>query len=281
MRGSRSRLYQMTDIRLRRLREEVRSGATEMTGKTYRDASGKVAGRFKGGFSKLYPEVGRSGLTPGQAALAVERGKGKRYRRLFMAAQTEVDRESGPFRKSYRGRLTVDPHPKTRRYCSHCQVMHSKGEHRFHGPGAFHSTHLFSFNPMRKNQARYEVLKYQRQKPRTQVLLETDSRDAAIALAHRIRNTFQGSVNVIDRVDGRGILAYRSFDIGGNPRRWRLRSNPRLTKIYEKVLRIEAQKGPGHKCDAACKRAGHRYFHVFTTKPKMYGLPDGTILIRS
>lgn len=57
--------------------------------------------------------------------------------------------------------------------------------------------------------------------------------------------------------------------------------NPRqkLTKIYDKVLRVEAQKGHGHICDVKCKRAGHRYFHDFTSKPSMYGTPDKRVII--
>lgn len=70
-----TRREQMIRHRLLALREEVRSGATEMTGKTYRDESGKIAGRFKGGFGVLYPELRRADMTPGQAAAAVERGK--------------------------------------------------------------------------------------------------------------------------------------------------------------------------------------------------------------
>jgi hypothetical protein len=54
-----------------------------------------------------------------------------------------------------------------------------------------------------------------------------------------------------------------------------------LVEIYDKVLRIVAQKGPGHRCNPACRGAGHTYIHDFTPKPKMYGLADGSILIRS
>jgi hypothetical protein len=52
------------------------------------------------------------------------------------------------------------------------------------------------------------------------------------------------------------------------------------TKIYGKVLRIEAQKTGRHFCDAECKRAGHKYYHDFRVKPTMYGLPNGDILIK-
>jgi hypothetical protein len=48
------------------------------------------------------------------------------------------------------------------------------------------------------------------------------------------------------------------------------------TQIYDRVLRIEAVKGPGHKCDAACRRAGHRYYHNYSRKEKagVYGSAD-------
>jgi len=58
-------------------------------------------------------------------------------------------------------------------------------------------------------------------------------------------------------------------------------SRRKLTKIYGKVHRIMAEKSQQHICDAACKRAGHRYFHDFKTKPEMYGLVNGDILITS
>lgn len=62
------------------------------------------------------------------------------------------------------------------------------------------------------------------------------------------------------------------------------KSNPGTGKpvlIYGAVNRIYATKTQGHQCDSECARNGHRYFHDFKSKPKMYGLPDGSILIKS
>lgn len=57
-------------------------------------------------------------------------------------------------------------------------------------------------------------------------------------------------------------------------------SNPRGVKIYGNLIRIEAQKTQKHLCDAACKKADHRYFHDFTSHPSIYGMPDGSLIIR-
>lgn len=58
-----------------------------------------------------------------------------------------------------------------------------------------------------------------------------------------------------------------------------LLGNPPLTKIYDCIKEVIAVKGPGHKCDAACKRANHTYRHVFTKKHGIYGTADGQKLI--
>jgi hypothetical protein len=42
-------------------------------------------------------------------------------------------------------------------------------------------------------------------------------------------------------------------------------------EIYAQVKEIVAVKGPGHRCDAACKRAGHTYRHVFKKRVGIYG----------
>jgi hypothetical protein len=57
--------------------------------------------------------------------------------------------------------------------------------------------------------------------------------------------------------------------------------NPKAVLIYGTVNRIIATKTQKHICDAECKRHGHRYFHDFASKPQMYGLPDGSLLIKS
>ena len=60
-----------------------------------------------------------------------------------------------------------------------------------------------------------------------------------------------------------------------------LRSNPTATEIYSRIKEIIAVKGPGHRCDAACKRARHTYKHVFSSPARVLGLGNGDILIKS
>lgn len=202
-----SKAEQMVRSRMMEIRDLVRSGATEMVGKSYRGASGKIEGRHKGGFTKMFPELNRAGLTPGEAAKAVALGKGKRYARLHKAIADTLGVTIRSPRK--RGPLKVVPHAGIQS-CRHCRQLHTTSEHRFHGPGAFHRTHAFAFNPkkMKKN-------------PTSAVV------------------------------------------------------------IYGKVLRIEAQKTQKHRCDDECAKFKHRYYHDFKKGPIMYGLPDGSLLIKA
>jgi hypothetical protein len=336
--------------RMAMLREEVRSGATEMTGKTYRDSSGKIAGRFGGGMSVLYPELRYSGLTPKQASDAVGRGKGKRWKRLYRAAKREVVREFGKARRRYRGRLSEAPHPGYA-YCSHCREYHSRNEHRFHGAGSFYRTHPLSFggfeNPPMSKLVTLPDGRIRARKPRT-VRRARSSKDGStqgrlfnprikpgwtysniagayyqfpkwalidpgdkaqvsgdtfIARADYVadggkRASFTapwGPIGWMDLADGRkvklkrnpvrrtrGARRVKGARFGRHAfRRAPSRRNPPGIKIYERLSKVYAQKGPGHKCDPACKRAGHWYYHVFTSRPKMYGLANGDVLISS
>ncbi len=67
--------------------------------------------------------------------------------------------------------------------------------------------------------------------------------------------------------------------VGGGRKKHTLQHNPKRVLIYARVNRIIATKTQKHICDAECKRHGHRYFHDFTSRPKMYGLPNGDLLI--
>ena len=63
------------------------------------------------------------------------------------------------------------------------------------------------------------------------------------------------------------------------------KKNPTQSKkvvlIYGRVIRVIAKKTQAHSnCDAECKKCNHEYFHDFKAGAVMYGLPDGSILIK-
>jgi hypothetical protein len=53
------------------------------------------------------------------------------------------------------------------------------------------------------------------------------------------------------------------------------------SRLIGQVREIEAQKTQRHLCDAECKRLGHRYYHAFTEKNRMWQLRNGDLLIQS
>jgi hypothetical protein len=65
-----------------------------------------------------------------------------------------------------------------------------------------------------------------------------------------------------------------------NVKRKRKNPNEDETLIYGRLMRIEAQKTQPHRCDAACRRARHQYFHDFKKGSEIWGLPDGSLVVR-
>ena len=56
--------------------------------------------------------------------------------------------------------------------------------------------------------------------------------------------------------------------------------NPSRTKIYSHIIEIKASKaGMPHKCNSACKRAGHQYVHHFKRGNPIYGAEGGKLSI--
>lgn len=79
---------------------------------------------------------------------------------------------------------------------------------------------------------------------------------------------------VIDRLVKEKVARAKA---GGNPSK----HDRRLVKIYNHIDAVYADKaGMPHKCDAECRRAGHRYVHKFKKRASVYGRPDGSIEVR-
>lgn len=303
-----TRLDQAAKHRLLELADVVRSGATESVGKGLRSETGEVVRRGRGGVGILYPELIRAGVAPGVAAKAIARGKGIIYRRLHAAARWELAAYI-PEAKRYEQKPVIPPHRKLTRKCKRCKIWHGKGEHRFHGPGAFQQTHLFAFNPPMK----YVNFKY----VITRVIQgrssywsfngwQSDSRFAEKFVSgdeaqrwiekNVLYNAFPERMGRLTRqqnpvprrrkVKRRSMAPRRMSDLSKKERleyeRYRRSANPRrgAVMIYGQVEKVFAKKSQKHKCDAACKKTGHRYWHAFKVKPRMYGLPDGSILIK-
>jgi hypothetical protein len=59
------------------------------------------------------------------------------------------------------------------------------------------------------------------------------------------------------------------------------KTNPPTVKIYNRVIKIYASKaGMKHNCDPECRAHGHNYVHEFAEKACIYGLPDGSFLVK-
>lgn len=155
---------QVTEARLEEIRDLVRSGVTEHTGRAMRTAQeegGEATGKRFRGLKHAYPELYRLPWSPSEIAWIIEHPKGPRWETLYETVRDAMANFGfqAPRPRS-RGPLVIAPH-EGRIYCHHCREYHAKSEHRAHGKGSFHRTHLFSFgkNPMcRKNPPREKSL---------------------------------------------------------------------------------------------------------------------------
>lgn len=93
------------------------------------------------------------------------------------------------------------------------------------------------------------------------------------------RNKLEGKA-VIDRVSSlrEYLEGGAKFGTRGNPAKsTRGKSSKRVAKVYERVLRVEAQKLGPHHCDAECRACEHKYFHDFKKGVEMFGLSPGQV----
>lgn len=192
-------------------------------------------------------------------------------------------------------RPTIPPHPSLSKKCQKCGVLHGKNAHRFHGKGAWLRTHLFPYklNPrgsMTIAQAKQYVT-YYTGLIRHGMQLVKEERELLIRARQLVRMARRPRVNPRGKprrktraeIERRFRRMYADWKKRGvrkkNPKR---RRNPGgKPVIYHRLLRIEARKGPGHRCDAGCKKANHSYFHDFNAGAVVYGNPDGSVLVKS
>jgi hypothetical protein len=162
-------LSQAVDARLQDMREVFQSGVTEQTGRGIRaGGSGPGSRDYVGriGCAKpAFPELRYEKAGPQAIAAAIQRGGGVVYDRVRSMVERDLSNlEWAPERKKRSpGRPTVAPHPPVRRYCQKCRAFHTKSQHRFHGAGSFHRTHLFAFNPRRQRIGRARKVFYDRE----------------------------------------------------------------------------------------------------------------------
>lgn len=216
-------LEQETAHRLATIAELYDISDTHLTGRGISEyEGGPIVGRF-GGFKKSFHELRRVDDSPKAIAAAIRKGSGKVFDRVYTAVKASVEAEGfKPARRRSPGRPTEPPH-EGRPYCVHCREFHTKGQHRSHGAGSFHRTHLFSFggNPMKLATAR-------------RVFAELMKRSRAGKLTDKERAALRRASQIIRYATRKTAAA--------NPRRKRAaRGNPYI-KTGKQYLRVVQTK---------------------------------------
>ncbi len=249
-----TRLQEATKYRLAEIRDIAASGVGERTGKAawIHDAGGGEGerGRRVGGVNleHWYPELKGLDYGPKMIADAIRRGKYRRFRRIERAVQSELRKTIKEPRKQ---KPVIPPH-KGNRKCKLCQHAHGKGEHRFHGPGSFHTTHAFAFNPR---------------------LVKIYGRVMKIYLGRQGWYDLAPGAVMYGLSDGSLFITWKGTK--------RLPRRGEYSRIYGAVSRVEAQKTQAHRCDPGCKAVQHKYYHPFGAGAVLYGLSNKNLVIRS
>lgn len=148
-------LDEATATRMAEFVDGAESGITEMTGKLWREYTpadpmergGDVIGRF-GGLKKSFLELLAIDAGPKRIAQAIRRGKGRTFETVKHLMEGQLAKLGfEPARRRSLAKATVAPHPRLTARCKHCAGLHTTSQHRFHGEGSLHRTHLWAFNP--------------------------------------------------------------------------------------------------------------------------------------
>jgi len=280
-----SKLEQATNARLQEIRDVARSGVTEYTGKSARFHSkegGEERGRRIGGMRSSFTELERlpTSYSPKRIAEAIERGKGVVFQAVRGAVRREMEKFYAP-PKVRRESPTVSPHSRITRKCKTCNVVHGKGAHRFHGKGAYHQTHLFSFNPgFAKAGARIKINGRYSARRKTVQRMQPNPASRPVKIYGNVTRIYLkgGSYALARKPKMYGLPdgdLWITWGNGTTPR------NAAIDRRYGRVSKIEAQKTQRHLCDAKCKEMKHQYYHPFTEPNEMMQLRDGSLLISS
>jgi hypothetical protein len=195
-------LDQATRARLSEIRDIARSGVTELTGRAIREGGeGAIVGRI-GGLKPMYPELLTIPDSPKQIAIAIDKGKGRAFERVYAAVEAEMERAGfQPGRARSPGRPSIPPHAG-KPYCYLCRQHHTKGQHRAHGAGSFHRTHLWAFSlgnpdPMTRDVARqiFAALMAKAREGRLTDKERAQLRTASQIIRYEKRRGFTGAVN--------------------------------------------------------------------------------------